>query len=391
MRSNGTIYLDYQASTPVDPEVLAAMEASWRRDFANPHAAEHVLGWRAHDAIAAAAEVIAGQLEVGGDHVVFTSGATEANWLAITGLAGAARGERIIISATEHKSVKSAAAHAAARFGASVDTVGVDAEGRLNYAQLRELAGDDVALVSVMAVGNEVGAINNLREVRAACGPETLLHVDASQAAAALDLAEIADAADIVTLSSHKAYGPKGIGALVAEPNLQAQLTPLMPGGTQQAGLRPGTLPTPLCVGFARALALTRDLSGERSRIAALRDKFVGGLQRRCGSVCLIGPPLEERHPGNACVRIEGIDATDLLSALQPRIAASTQSACNSGAMAPSETLLALGLTETEARECVRFSLGRFTDETQVEEAIEVISRTISERRKLHRTAAATG
>jgi cysteine desulfurase len=387
MRLNGTIYLDYQASAPIDPVVLAAMETSWRQDFANPHAAEHSLGWAAHARIESAAAEIGATLGVGGDHIVFTSGATEANWLAIVG-AVAGRGSaarRIVISAAEHKSVQNAAQHAAKRFGLGVETIGVDASGCVSAAVLQEVVAPDVALVSVIAVGNEAGAINDLAALRAAVGPEMLLHVDASQAPAAIGLGDIAQYADLVTLSSHKAYGPKGVGALVVSPDLQGHMQALMPGGSQQSGLRPGTLPTPLCVGFAAALTRMGALKDERVRIAELRDRFVASLARRCGAVSLVGASDARRHPGNACVRIEGVEAGDLLSALQPQIAASSQSACNSGTMSPSEVLLAMGLSPLAAGECVRFSLGRFTDAAQADEAADIVAGAIEGRRALPR------
>ena len=363
MRSGSTIYMDYQASTPLDPVVFAAMERSWREDFANPHSAEHSLGWRAAAAIEAAADTLASQFGLGGDHVIFTSGATEANWLAIRGcvLGDAMSLDRVVISAAEHKSVQSAAKATAEEANATLSTVRIDRAGKVDPQHLR----DDVA------------------ELRRACGDRAILHVDASQAPASLDLHDLVPHADLITLSSHKAYGPKGIGALIVAPELRARMKPLMPGGSQQGGLRPGTVPTSLAVGFATAIARIADLRSERDEIAGLRDRFISGLNARAGSVYLVGEP-SNRHPGNACVRIEHVDASDLLSALQPKIAASTQSACTSGTMEPSEVLLAMGLSYEEAQECIRFSLGRFSDASQVDEAIEVIAQCVDERRKSH-------
>ena len=385
MRSGSTIYMDYQASTPLDPVVFAAMERSWREDFANPHSAEHSLGWRAAAAIEAAADTLASQFGLGGDHVIFTSGATEANWLAIRGcvLGHATSLDRVVISAAEHKSVQSAAKATAEEANATLSTVRIDRAGKVDPQHLRETIGGHAALVSIIAVGNETGAINDVAELRRACGDRAILHVDASQAPASLDLHDLVPHADLITLSSHKAYGPKGIGALIVAPELRARMKPLMPGGSQQGGLRPGTVPTSLAVGFATAIARIADLRSERDEIAGLRDRFISGLNARAGSVYLVGEP-SNRHPGNACVRIEHVDASDLLSALQPKIAASTQSACTSGTMEPSEVLLAMGLSYEEAQECIRFSLGRFSDASLVDEAIEVIAQCVDERRKSH-------
>lgn len=387
MRDGDTLYLDYQASTPIDPNVLVAMERSLRRDFANPHAAEHALGWRAHAEIERAAEVIGDFAGVDGDHVIFTSGATEANWLAIAGFAAGYKADirRIVISTTEHKSVESAAEASARWYNFEVKKVGVDASGIVDPDRLRATCEEGASLVSIIAVGNEVGAINDIAAIRGALGENVLLHVDASQAPSAVDVGELLASADLVTLSSHKAYGPKGVGALLASPEVIARLAPIMPGGTQQRGLRPGTLPTSLCVGFAAALTRMSECIGERKSVAALRDRFVRELVRLSEGVSMIGPPAERRHPGNACVRFDGVDAQDLLQALQPRIAASSQSACNSGSIEPSSALLAMGMSSTEARECVRFSIGRFSDQEQILEAAQIVANAVLERRKLAR------
>jgi cysteine desulfurase len=385
MRINGTIYLDYQASTPIDPVVLSAMEQSWREDFANPHSAEHFLGWRASSALEAAAERIAARFQLGSDHIVFTSGATEANWLALYGCAvgrNARLIEKIIISAAEHKSVRAAAETAASQADAALDVLDIDRAGRVDPQRLREAVGDKPALVSIIAVGNETGAINDITALRAACGDRAILHVDASQAPAAIELESLVPHADLITLSSHKAYGPKGVGALIVSPEMRTAMQPLMPGGSQQGGIRPGTVPTSLVVGFANAIARMAELRSEREVVSMLRDRFVQGLDARVGGVTLVGDPAN-RHPGNACVRIERVEAADLLSAIQPKIAASTQSACTSGTTEPSEVLMAMGLDLEAARECVRFSLGRFTDASQIDDAIEIVAQSVSDRRSL--------
>jgi cysteine desulfurase len=383
MRAGDTIYMDYQASTPLDPSVLAVMEEAWRQDFANPHAADHVLGWRALASIESAAESIGAHLGVGGDHVVFTSGATEANWLAIFGNVHSNRTEtdRIVISAAEHKSVQTAAESVARQAGIELLILGVDPAGRVEAQQLHDAVKGRRAFVSIIAVGNEAGAISDLALLREACGEASLFHIDASQALAAVDPEALAPHADLITLSSHKLYGPKGVGALIAAPDLRGLMKPLMPGGSQQGGLRPGTVPGPLIAGFSAAMSTMAKGPEERARIAALRDRFISGLDARIGGVCLVGDRVR-RHPGNACVRVEGVDASDLLSALQPRIAASTQSACASGTLEPSPVLLAMGLPYEAARECIRFSFGRFSDASQIEEAIEVIAQAANDRRQ---------
>ncbi len=393
MRLKHTVYMDYQATTPVDAAVLAAMEASYRTEFGNPHAAEHALGWSAAAALERAATIVAEFCGASGDSLLWTSGATEANWLAILGVAAKARGRRILISAAEHKSVFAAAEAAVDRFGCELIVLPVDADACVAEARLGAHLDENVALVSIMAVNNEVGGVNAIEALsRVVKESGALFHVDAAQAPCARSIANLADHADLITLSSHKAYGPQGVGALVVAPDLQSELVPLMAGGGQQNGLRPGTTPVALCVGFAEAIRiLSAQGEDERLRVGALRDRFVAGLAQRCGGVALVGAGSEGRHPGNACVRIEGVNGADLVSALQPHVAASTQSACNSGSMDPSPVLLAIGLSSAAARECVRFSLGRFTTHDQIDEAIERVRVIVEDRRAHDASRAARG
>lgn len=363
------------------------MEWLWRDEFANPHSVEHVLGWQADAHLAEASRCVAGAFGLPSDHVVFTSGATEANWLALQGVAFAEAARprplsKVITSAAEHRSVRTAAEAAARVLNVDPVILPIDSHGRVDPDRLHDVTAGDRALISIMAVGNEVGMINQISELRKACGEDAVFHVDASQAPAALDLFELVPSADLITLSSHKVYGPKGIGALIASPDMRKRIGSLMPGGSQQGGLRPGTLPTPLCRAFGAAMQLMLDRKLDRWHIADLRDRFVVGLQRDVSGVELVGDP-KGRHPGNACVRFVGVDAADLLSALQPRIAASTQSACTSGSIAPSSVLLAMGLSLDQARECIRFSLGRFSDNWQVDEAVDFIATIAKQRRNL--------
>jgi cysteine desulfurase len=384
MRRNHTVYMDYQATTPIDPGVLSVMEESYRTEFGNPHSMEHEIGWSAAAAVAQAADNVAAFVGARSDWVTWTSGASEANVVAILGAAAGAPSGRsqILVSAAEHKSVASAAEAASHRFDCESIVLDVDASGCVREETLARHLSDAVLLVSIMAVNNEVGGINDIMRLGAlARGAGALFHVDASQAAAACDVSELSHDADLITLSAHKAYGPKGVGALIAAPAIVSELRPLSYAGGQQ-NLRPGTIPVALCKGFAEALRLIAEKgAAERERVAALRALFLAGLQHYCGEVELIGPALERRHPGNACVRFVGIDASDLIAAMQPRLAASTQAACNSGSLEPSPVLMAIGLDRQAASECVRFSLGRFSSEDQVEDAIAVLSALVTERR----------
>jgi cysteine desulfurase len=385
----GMVYLDAMASTPVDPQVVAAMAPYWSEAFGNPHSADHAAGWRAAEAVEAAAASIARLIGAEPDEIVFTSGATEANNLALLGLAGRAPSNRrrILVSAIEHKSVLSAA-RAAARHGLSCEIVPVDAHGSIDADRLAAMLSDDVLCVAAMAVNNEIGTIQDIAGISAACervGAHFLC--DAVQAPLALDI----DVADLglatLSLSAHKIYGPKGIGALRIRRDVQREIEPQIHGGQQQSGLRAGTLPTPLCVGFGAAaeLLLAGEVDAERSRVAELRDRFEIGLAG-------LGTPLRFngvgacRHPGNSNVSFIRRDGRELLQSLQPKVAASSGSACSSGIVEPSHVLRAIGLSGEEADSSIRFSLGRFTNRREVEVALQAIAQALAETPSLEAT-----
>lgn len=353
------------------------MAPYFSQHFANPHAADHSEGWLAHAAVEEASSEIASAIGADSDEIVFTSGATEANNLAILGLARRApeSRRRILVSAIEHKCVLSSA-RAAAAVGLTVELLPVDRQGLIDIDNLKRRLSDDVLLVSVMAVNNEVGVIQDIAGISVlARGVGALVHTDAVQAMAVGPIDVNSWDVDTLSLSAHKIYGPKGIGALFIRRDVQSKVEPLIYGGGQQNGIRSGTLPVPLCVGFSEAARLMIDNSAQTERVClmALRDKFVEGLQSRDMSVQLNGPVGGLRHPGNANLRFPGLDARDLIAALQPRVAASTGSACSTGIPEPSHVLRAIGLSGSEAESSVRFSLGRFTSDSDVSQAVELI------------------
>ena len=374
-----TIYADYQATTPVDPRVVERMAAYWSEEFGNPHSNDHELGWRAADAVREAAASVAGFIGADPDEVVFTSGATEANNLALLGTARRAPPERrrILVSAIEHKCVLAAARSLAEREGFTIETIPVDREGFVDLNTLEEMVDETVLAVSVMPVNNEVGTIQDIDGISNILLPHgVLFHCDAAQAPGAMDMTSLASHADLISLSGHKVYGPKGIGALYTRRDLQGRIEPIIYGGGQQAGLRSGTVPTPLCVGMAAALDILRSPEGseERIRVAEHRNSFVRLLQERIRSVAVNGPTGERRHPGNANLRFDGLVAQDILGSLQPNLAASTGAACTSGIPEPSHVLRALGLSTVEAESSIRFSFGRFTIDAEVEEAAGLVA-----------------
>lgn len=377
MPTEPPIYLDYMASTPLDPAVRAVVEAALRDEFANPSSEGHTLGWRARDAVEAARVDVADVLGAVSDEIVFTSGATEADNLGVLGAAMAAptARRRILVSAVEHKAVLEAA-RAAEPLGFSLELVGVTPEGIVDLADLKSRLGPDVAVVSVMVVNNETGVVQPVSEVAAlAATAGAFAHTDATQAPAAMAVDVAGWGVDAASFSSHKVYGPKGVGALYLSAAAPWRPRPLMFGGGQEQGLRPGTVPTPLCLGFAAALkSLT---AAERASIAGMRDALearLRGLAPDMVVTCADSP----RHPGALHVRFPGRDASDLLDRLQPAVCAATGSACTSGVIGPSHVLLALGWNPKAAEEGLRFSLGRFTTEHEIERAAEAMAQALA-------------
>lgn len=384
MRIGSTIYLDHQASTPVDPRVLPKMTESFGQGFGNPHSSEHALGWRAAKSVELAAVQVGSLVGADADEVIFTSGATEANNLAILGVADHAHAigrPRVLIAATEHKSVLAAGRTLTQRYGIEVGLIEVDQRGMIDFEQLEAALSPKVALVSVMAVNNEIGTIQDVVRIGSLVNDfGALLHCDAAQAPCAMDVAGLLDHADMISLSGHKIYGPCGIGALVIRRDTQSMLTPIIHGGGQQNGLRSGTLPLALCVGFGAAAELLRadDTAAERERISLMRDLFVHSLRDAGHDIELNGAPSPERHPGNANLLMRGVEAADLLAAMQPRLAASSGSACTSGIPEPSHVLRAIGRSADEADRSVRFSFGRYSTEADAREAAAIVSATLA-------------
>ena len=383
MRINDIVYLDYQASTPVDPEVMAAMEPFFRVDVGNPHSVDHAAGWAAQRAIDTASAVIAKLIGADADEIVFTSGATEANNLAMLGFAARApiNRRRLLVSAIEHKCVLAAGRAAASRYGLTLETIPVSTDGVVDLDAFAALIDDDVLSVAVMAVNNEIGTIQPLNQIGRLCAENgVILHCDAAQAPLAmrLDVHELNIGS--LSLSAHKVYGPKGIGVAFLRRDLQNQIEPLIYGGGQQRNLRSGTLPTPLCVGFGAAVSLLQenDWKAKSERIRTMRDQLEEKL-------CVLGPFVKvnaagvARHPGNLNIRFEGYNAEDILAAVQPNLAASTGSACTSGIPEPSHVLRAIALSAAQADASIRFSLGRFTVEDDIEIATRLVRDALSQ------------
>jgi cysteine desulfurase len=379
------IYLDNQASTRVDPRVLEAMLPYFTEQFGNPHSTSHAYGRIAAEAIEMARGEIATLIHADPREIVFTSGATESNNLAIKGAAHFAcahrQGEKprdhIVTLTTEHKCVLESCLQLE-REGFRVTWLPVEPSGLVSLAALEAALTESTLLVSVMAAHNEIGVIQPLAEIGALCRAKgVLFHSDAAQAFGKIPLDVEAMKIDLLSISGHKIYGPKGVGALYVRRRPRVRLLPLIDGGGQERGLRSGTLPTPLCVGIGRAAAIAAaEMEDEALRLRRLRDRLWTDLARRVRGLRLNGD-AEHRLPGSLNFGFPGIAALELIEAC-PGIAISTGSACTSATVEPSYVLRALGLSEAEANSGIRIGLGRFTTATEVDFAIDALSAAVS-------------
>jgi cysteine desulfurase len=371
------IYLDHHATTPCDPAVLEAMWPWFARDYANPHSREHAAGRRAADAVETARAEVAALVGAAASEIVFTSGATEANNLAIKGaarFAGAESGRtRIVTAANEHKCVLESVRDLG-REGFDPQVLAIEADGAVSPDRLEAALAVPTLLVSVMAAHNETGRVQDIPALaRAAHAAGAKFHSDIAQAAGRVPV-DVRDwEIDLASISAHKLYGPKGIGALFVRRHPRMRLAPLFSGGGQERGLRSGTVPVPLAVGFGEACRLARlGLEAEAARIAALRDRLWEGLRTRIPGLALNGT-LTQRLPGNLSLRFPGIRAIDLIRAC-PGVAVSTGSACTSAEVAPSHALLALGLSAAEAGATLRVGIGRFTSAAEIDAATHAMA-----------------
>ncbi|HET9370197.1 MAG TPA: cysteine desulfurase family protein [Vicinamibacterales bacterium] len=375
--AHAPVYLDYHATTPVDPRVLREMLPFFSDAFGNPASSSHAWGWKAQEAVEKARREVAGLIGASAREVVFTSGATESNNFAIRGVAEIAPDGRrhLVVSVIEHKSVLEAAKRLE-RDGWRVTRVPVHADGRLDVFALQAALTPDTALVSVMAANNEVGVIQPIAEIAVlAHGAGALLHVDAAQAVGKIPVDVDASGVDLLSLTAHKMYGPKGCGALYIRK--RTELAPLICGGGQERGLRSGTLNVPGIVGLGVACAIGRvDMADESARLARLRDRLLAGLQARIDGVSVNGS-IAHRLPHNLHVNFDGVDGSELLIGIGD-IAVSTGSACSSASATPSHVLRAMCGDDAAMRASIRFGLGRFTTEDDIDYAIEKFAAVVT-------------
>ncbi len=378
------IYLDCHATTPVDERVVNAMLPYFTEHFGNPSSINHVYGWETEAAVNKAREVLAEAINATPEEIVFTSGATEANNLAIKGVAEAyfQKGQHIITVSTEHSAVIDPCNYLKT-LGFEITFLPVQADGLIDLNLLEEAFRDDTVLVSVMAANNEIGVLQPLAEIGKICRERNVLfHTDAAQALGKITLDVESMNIDLMSMTAHKLYGPKGIGALyVRRRNPRVKVAPQLHGGGHERGMRSGTLYTPQIVGFAKAVEVAlQEQTTECERLIHLRDSLWEKLSLLEG-IYLNGHPTQ-RLPGNLNVSVEGVDGAALLLGLQPVMAVSSGAACSSTNTAPSHVLMALGHSEKLAYASIRFGIGRFNTIEEIEQVGEHFVSTVQSLRK---------
>ncbi len=383
---NHPIYMDCHATTPVDPVVLEAMLPFFKEKFGNSASRNHSFGWDAESAVEAAREQVAKLLGVAAKEITFTAGASESNNLAIKGVLEFHRdkGNHLVTCATEHRSVIDTCRSLERKGAARLTVLGVDRHGRLDPAAVEAALTRETVLISVMLANNEIGTVHPLAEIgRIAKRRGVLLHSDATQGVGKIPVDVEAMGIDLLSLSAHKIYGPKGVGALyMRSKSPRVRIAPLVEGGGQERGLRSGTLNVPGIVGLGKACEVAAAVMAEEAtRTARLRDRLQHVLTAELDHVTLNGHPIE-RLPGNLNLSFGFVEAESLLMAVNREIALSTGSACSSATLEPSYVLKALGQGDEIAHSSIRFGLGRFTT---AEEVDIVAKRVIAEVRRLRK------
>lgn len=378
------IYLDCHATTPVDPRVLAAMVPFFTEYFGNPASLTHMYGWEAEAAVTQARSTLAAAINASPEEIIFTSGATEANNLALKGIAEACfgRGRHIITVQTEHSAVLDPCAYLAS-LGFEVTYLPVQTNGLVDLDDLEKAFRDDTILVSVMAANNEIGVLQPLAAIGEQCRDrQVVFHSDAAQAIGKISLDVEAMHLDLLSLTAHKVYGPKGIGALYVRRRSRVPLAAQLHGGGHERGLRSGTLYPPQIVGFAKAVELgLADMAVESTRLTALRQRLWQGLAP-LGQLHLNGHGTQ-RLPGNLNVSFEGVDGQALLLGLRGTVALSSGAACSTASTAPSHVLKALGRSDALAYASLRFGLGRLTTAAQIDQVVAGVVATVQALRQM--------
>ncbi len=378
------IYLDYQATTPMDPRVLDKMLPYFTEKFGNPHSRSHAYGWEAEAACELAREQVASLIGATEKEIVFTSGATESNNIAIKGVARFYKDKKnhIITPVTEHKCVLDSCRHLEQE-GFEVTYLPVQPNGLVDLEQLKAAIKDNTLLVSVMAVNNEIGVIQPLAEIGKICRERgVFFHTDAAQGFGKIPLDVEAMNIDLMSISGHKIYAPKGIGALYVRRRPRVRLEPLFSGGGQERGFRSGTLPTPQVVGLGEAAAIAKlEMGKDAEHVRRLFNKFADATLDGMKDVYLNGD-REKRWLGNLNISFAYVEGESMIMAIKD-LAVSSGSACTSASLEPSYVLRALGVNEELAHTSIRFGFGRFTTDEEVDYAINLIKNSVGKLREM--------
>lgn len=381
---NRPIYLDYQATTPCDKRVVERMLPYFTEDFGNPHSRSHAYGWSAEEAVEAARSQVASIINADEKAVIFTSGATESNNLALKGVAHFYKDQKnhIITCATEHKCLLDSCRRLEQE-GFKVTYLPVKSNGLIDLEDLKAAITDKTVLVSIMAVNNEIGVIQPLAEIGKICrNAGVFFHTDAAQAVGKIPIDVEAMNIDLLSISAHKIYGPKGIGALYVRRKPRVRLLSLISGGGQERGMRSGTLSPALCVGFGEACVLAqKEMASESLRLKALQKRFYEEITKELDEVYLNGD-LDQRIPGNLNLSFAHVEGEGLMMGVKD-LAVSSGSACTSESLEPSYVLRALGVEEEMAHTSIRIGFGRFTTEEEMDFAREKLVKEVKRLREM--------
>lgn len=378
-------YLDFQATTALDPRVLDKMMPFLTYEYGNPHSRTHSYGWNTEDAVEKAREQVASLIKADSKEIIFTSGATESNNTALKGVAKfyQQKGKNKIITVqTEHKCVLDTCRHLQEE-GFVVEYLPVDSNGLIDLNQLTEVIDSTTSIVSIMTANNEIGTIQPIHEIGKICRSKgAFFHTDAAQAAGKIPLDVNSMNIDLLSISGHKIYGPKGVGALYVRRKPRVRLLPLINGGGQERGLRSGTLPPALIVGLGAACELaSEELENDTRHVERLAAKFKSQIMDFIADVKLNGHP-DQRIPGNLNLSFAYVEGESLIMGLK-NLALSSGSACTSASLEPSYVLRAIGVSEDLAHTSIRIGIGRFTSEEEVDYAVELVREHVEKLRKL--------
>jgi cysteine desulfurase len=378
------IYLDYQATTPVDKRVIDKMIPYFGEIYGNPHSRNHSFGWEAEQAVEVARENVANIIGANPKEIIFTSGATESNNLAIKGLADfyGDKKNHIITCVTEHKCVLESCRLLSER-GFEVTYLQVNKDGLIDIKDLESKINDKTLLVSIMGVHNEIGVIQPLKEIGEICRKNSVFfHTDCAQAIGKIKVDVNEMNIDLLSISGHKIYAPKGVGALYVRRKPRVRITAMMSGGGQERGMRSGTLSPALCVGLGEACRICADeIDEESKRITKLKNIFIEGIQGECTDIFINGSE-KNRVPGNINLSFAYVEGESLMMGIK-NLAVSSGSACTSASLEPSYVLKALGVSEELAHTSLRIGIGRYTTEKDIRNAVKVIVNEVKRLRTL--------